>query len=164
MLKVVQISSDIVEIVHGIQLKAFMPLLEKYQDYDISPAMESLERTKEKIDSANTTAYMFQVDDTNVGWVRVMEVGENTYKISALCVLPEYQNGGIAQQSLKLIESYYPNAREWSLATIFQEKGNCYLYEKMGYVKVGELIPINERMSLVIYVKTCKLKDNEQLL
>jgi ribosomal protein S18 acetylase RimI-like enzyme len=164
MVKVVQISSDIVEIVHDIQVKAFMPLLEKYRDYDISPAMESLERAKEKIDNANTTAYMFQVNDTNVGWVRVMEVEEKTYKISALCVLPEYQNRGIAQEALKQIESYYPNAREWSLATIFQEKGNCHLYEKMGYVKVGELIPINERMSLVIYVKTCKLRSDEQLI
>lgn len=138
-----------------------MPLLEKYQDYDINPAMESLEQIKEKIDSVNTTAYMFQVNDTNVGWVRVTELEEKTYKISALCVLPKYQNRGIAQEALKQIESCYSNARKWSLVTIFQEKGNCHLYEKMGYVKVGELIPINERMSLVIYVKTCKLKDNE---
>lgn len=156
MLKVVEISSDIVQIVHDIQKKAFMPLLEKYQDYDINPAMESLQRTKEKIDSENTTAYMFQINDTNVGWVRVTELEEKTYKISALCVLPQYQNRGIAQEALKQIESYYPNAQKWSLATIFQEKGNCHLYEKMGYVKVGELIPINERMSLIIYVKSCK--------
>ncbi|MBU3113912.1 GNAT family N-acetyltransferase [Clostridium lacusfryxellense] len=160
MLKIFQISSDIVEIVHGIQMKAFIPLLEKYQDYDISPAMESLERTKMKIDKANTTSYMFKLNDTNVGWVRVMELEEKTYKISALCVLPEYHNRGIAQEALKQIESYYPNARKWSLDTIFQEKGNCHLYEKMGYVKFGELIPINERMSLVAYIKTCKLKDN----
>lgn len=32
MLKVVQISIDIVEIVHGIQKNAFMPLLEKYNE------------------------------------------------------------------------------------------------------------------------------------
>lgn len=86
------------------------------------------------------------------------------YKISALCVLPEYQNRGIAKEALKQIESYYPNARKWTLDTIFEEKGNCHLYEKMGYVKVGEVTLINERMSIVNYVKTCKLKDNENVI
>lgn len=114
-------------------------LLEKYQDYDISPAMESINRTKEKIDSPNTTAYIFQLDNINVGWVRVAEIEENIYRISALCVLPEYQNKGVAQEALKQIENYYPNAKKWSLHTILQEKGNCHLYEKIGYVQVGEV-------------------------
>lgn len=160
MLNVFKISSDIVEIVHNIQKKSFMPLLEKYQDYDISPAMESIERTKEKIDNPNTTAYMFQLDNVNVGFVRVAEIEEDTFRISALCVLPEYQNRGIAQEALTQIESYYPNAQKWSLHTILQEKGNCHLYEKMGYIQVGEVTPINERMSLVIYLKTCNLNGN----
>ena len=34
-----------------------------------------------------------------------------------------------------------------------QEKGNCYLYEKMGYVKTGEINPIKEGMDLVYYMK-----------
>ncbi|SDP64572.1 Acetyltransferase (GNAT) family protein [Clostridium gasigenes] len=79
-----------------------------------------------------------------------------TYKISALSVIPEYQNRGIAKEALKQIENYYPNASKWILDTIFQEKGNCHLYEKLGYVKVGELRLINERMTLVNYVKICK--------
>ncbi|MEG1256550.1 GNAT family N-acetyltransferase [Clostridium sp.] len=157
MLKVIQISSDIAHIVHDIQKKSFEPLLYKYHDYDVNPAMESVERIKEKIDRANTTAYIFQLNDINVGWVRVMELEEMTYKISVLCILPEYQNRGIAQEALKQIESYYPNARKWILDTIIQENGNCHLYEKLGYVKVGELRPINERMTLVNYIKICRL-------
>jgi ribosomal protein S18 acetylase RimI-like enzyme len=157
MLKVRQISSDIVDIVHNIQKKSFEPLLNKYHDYDVNPAMESAERIREKIDRDNTTAYIFQLNDINVGWVRVMELGDMIYKISALCVLPEYQNRGIAQEALKQIESYHPNAQKWILDTIFQEKGNCHLYEKLGYVKVGELKQINEKMSLVNYVKMCKV-------
>ncbi|MBB6716141.1 GNAT family N-acetyltransferase [Clostridium gasigenes] len=155
MLKVIQISSDIADIGHNIQKKSFEPLLDKYHDYDGNPAMESVQVIKAKIDRANTTAYIFQLNDINVGWVRVMSFGEMTYKISALCVLPEYQNRGIAKEALKQIESYYPNASKWILDTIFQEKGNCHLYEKLGYVKVGELRPINERMTLVNYIKIC---------
>jgi len=156
MLNVKQISSDSADIVHNIQKKSFKPLLNKYHDYDVNPAMESVELIREKIDRANTTAYIFQLNNINVGWVRVTELEDKIYKISALCVLPEYQNRGIAQETLKRIESYHSDARKWILSTIFQEKGNCHLYEKMGYVKVGELNQVNERMTLVSYEKICK--------
>lgn len=157
MLKVMQISSDIADIVHDIQKRSFKQLLDKYHDYDVNPAMESIDIVKEKMDRANTTAYIFKLNDVNVGWVRVTELAEVTYKISALCVLPEYQNRGIAQEALKQIESHYPKAQKWILDTILQEKGNCHLYEKLGYKKVGDLIPINEGMTLVSYEKICKI-------
>lgn len=152
-----QISSDIADIVHDIQKRSFKQLLDKYHDYDVNPAMESIYMVKEKMDRANTTAYIFKLNDVNVGWVRVTELAEVTYKISALCVLPEYQNRGIAQEALKQIESHYPKAQKWILDTILQEKGSCHLYEKLGYKKVGDLIPINERMTLVSYEKICKI-------
>lgn len=37
--------------------------------------------------------------------------------------------------------------------TIKQETGNCHLYEKYGFVRVGEDIVVNEKMTLVGYVK-----------
>ena len=157
MLKVMQISSDIADVVHAIQKRSFKQLLDKYHDYDVNPAMESIDMVKKKMDRANTTAYIFKLNDVNVGWVRVTELAKMTYKISALCVLPEYQNRGIAQEALKQIESYYPKAQKWILDTILQEKGNCHLYEKLGYKKVGDLILINERMTLVSYEKICKI-------
>ncbi|GAA0127546.1 GNAT family N-acetyltransferase [Clostridium sp. CTA-19] len=157
MIKVKKISGDVADVIYNIQRKSFEPLLNKYHDYDSSPAMESIERIREKIDRKNTTAYIFQLNDINVGYVRVMELEYMTYKISALCVLPEYQNKGIAQEGLKQIENYYYNAHKWILDTIFQEKGNCHLYEKLGYVKVGQLKQINERMTLINYEKVCKI-------
>ena len=41
----------------------------------------------------------------------------------------------------------------WELDTILQEKGNCHLYEKMGYRKTGKMEKVNERMTLVFYRK-----------
>ena len=32
----------------------------------------------------------------------------------------------------------------WELDTILQEKGNCHLYEKMGYKQTGETKVVNE--------------------
>lgn len=42
---------------------------------------------------------------------------------------------------------------EWRLDTIKQETGNCHLYEKCGFVRVGEEIVVNEKMTLVHYMK-----------
>lgn len=117
--------------------------------------MESIEQIIEKINRENTIAYIFQLNDINVGWVRIREVEVNIYKVSALCVLPEYQNRGIAQEALKQIERYHPNAHKWVLSTILQEEGNCYLYEKIGYVKTGEIEQINKNMIIIGYEKLC---------
>ena len=37
--------------------------------------------------------------------------------------------------------------------TILQEKGNLYLYEKLGYHQTGKIEHINERMDIVFYEK-----------
>lgn len=42
----------------------------------------------------------------------------------------------------------YPNTIEWRLDTIKQETGNCHLYEKCGFVRVGGDIVVNEKMKL----------------
>ena len=41
----------------------------------------------------------------------------------------------------------------WKLDTILQEKGNCYLYEKLGYHKTGKTEIINDKMTIVFYEK-----------
>ena len=43
------------------------------------------------------------------------------------------------------------NTIEWRLDTIKQETGNCHLYEKCGFVRTGEDIVVNEKMTLVDY-------------
>ena len=42
----------------------------------------------------------------------------------------------------------------WALDTIFQEVGNCYLYEKLGYRQTGHLTPIKKGMTIVDYIKS----------
>jgi len=45
----------------------------------------------------------------------------------------------------------YPDVTTWKLETIKEEPANCYLYEKCGFVRVGEDKVINEKMTLVDY-------------
>lgn len=40
-----------------------------------------------------------------------------------------------------------------------QAKGNCHLYEKCGFVRVGEEHIVNEFMTLIDYEKSVKSDD-----
>ena len=148
------------ESLHRLQVEAFMPLYEKYQDDDTSPAKESLKRVTEKIIEENSDFYFIVFRGEKVGGVRVRwhqgkKVHENVNWISPIFIIPKFQNKGIASMVIEQLFDIYPNTIEWRLDTIKQETGNCHLYEKCGFVRVGEDIVVNEKMTLVGYVKNC---------
>ena len=59
---------------------------------------------------------------------------------------------GIAQEAIKICEEIH-GKNNWELSTILQEKGNCYLYEKLGYSSTGKTQVINDRLTLIFYKK-----------
>lgn len=71
-------------------------------------------------------------------------------------ILSEYQGKGIAQKAITLVEEMFPKAISWELATILEEKRNCYLYEKMGYKKTGVKKKLNENATLIFYKKVVR--------
>lgn len=148
------------ESLHRLQVEAFMPLYEKYQDDDTSPVRESLKRVTEKIIEENSDFYFIVFRGEKVGGVRVRwhqgkKVYENVNWISPIFIIPKFQNKGIASTVIEQLFDIYPDTIEWRLDTIKQERGNCHLYEKCGFVRVGEDIVVNEKMTLVDYVKSC---------
>ena len=144
--------SDI-ETVFRIQRTAYKPLYEQYQD-DISPYLESKETVLRKYSKEGTYGYIFAVNGVLVGAVRIIVYKEDkSGKVSALCVLPQYQGRGIAQQALLKIEELHGDIERWFLDTIQEEAGNCHLYEKLGYRKTGKTEVINDKMTLVYYEK-----------
>ena len=134
------------------QVRAFEPLLRKYQDDSTNPACESLEKVTARFRHPCTDYYLVYADGDPVGGVRVVRREGGRCRISPLFVVPEYQGRGIAQAVLRQLEALYPEV-QWELNTILQETGNCHLYEKMGYRRTGEYEKINERMTLVYYRK-----------
>lgn len=139
---------------HAMQVKAFKALLEKYQDFDTSPANESVEKVEARLKQDFTFYYFICIGQQKVGAIRIVdkkEVGKNK-RISPLFILPEFQGKGIAQQVIRLCEEKHGN-ENWELETILQERGNCHLYEKMGYRQTGKTEIINERLTLVFYEK-----------
>jgi GNAT superfamily N-acetyltransferase len=66
--------------------------------------------------------------------------------------MKEFRGKGLAQKTFEEIEKIH-GSDNWSLDTILQETGNCYLYEKLGYKKTGVTEKINDRMDIVYYEK-----------
>lgn len=139
--------------IHMMQKKAFSELLERYQDYNTNPGNDTLEKVISKLNRVDTEYYFIELDGLKVGVVHIKQLEPNIMNLKTLYVLPQYQGKGIAQQAMKLIESIHSEVIEWRLDTILQEKGNCHLYEKMGYVQTGEIQNIKDGMDLVFYSK-----------
>ena len=139
---------------YDMQVESFMPLYEKYRD-DGSPAIETFERVQARAAQLWRRYYFILKDGARVGAVNIAvrtdEEGGVTHWISPLFVLPRYQGLGIGWAAIQHAFRLYPDAVCWRLDTILQEPGNCHLYEKCGFVRVGEPHPVNERMTLVDY-------------
>lgn len=134
-----------------LQKTIFKPLLLKYQDRDFSPATQSMERFERRFHIGDY--YKIFYIDNLVGSIFVFEKSPGIMKLHIMNILEEYQNKGIAQEVMKRIETLYPQAERWELETILTEKRNCHLYEKMGYITTEETRQINDKLTLIDYVK-----------
>lgn len=144
---------DEASVIHQMQIKAFMPLLNKYQDFDTSPASETVGRIIDRLKQSFTDYYIIKNSNTIVGAIRIVRKANKTYRVSPVFILPEHQGKGIAQKVFSMIEELYNDAIAWELDTVLQEQGNCYLYEKLGYQRTGEVKEINDKMTIVCYEK-----------
>ncbi|NEU63976.1 GNAT family N-acetyltransferase [Paenibacillus sp. ALJ109b] len=140
-------------IIHEMQIKAFMPLLNKYKDYETSPANQTVEQIEDRINQSYTDYYLIREANIPVGAIRIVKKENKIYRVSPVFILPDYQGRGIAQRVFSMIEDRYSDARIWELATILEEQRNCYLYEKLGYRQKGDPKQINDKMTIVIYEK-----------
>lgn len=152
--KLVRIGVEEAETLWSMQVRAFADLYAKYQDTETSPAAESVDKIRMRLNQSFTYYYYISADGATAGAIRVVDKQEKgqAKRISPIFILPEYRNRGLAQKAMQLAEELHGSS-DWELDTILQEKGNCYLYEKMGYRQTGETEAINEKMTLVYYKK-----------
>ena len=135
------------------QVEAFQGLLERYQDHDTNPAAESAERLLERYEQPGSVYYFIMDGEEKVGVIRVIDRRDGSRKrISPIWIMPAYRGHGYAQQAIRKAEELH-GPYNWCLDTILQEKGNLYLYEKMGYHQTGRVERINDRMDIVFYEK-----------
>lgn len=136
------------------QVEAFGALYQKYQDTETSPAAEPMDRVLERLLQPTTYYYFIEQDGEYVGALRVVDLkdGVTAKRISPIFVMEKYRNQGIAQAAIAKAEEIH-GSHHWELDTILEEKGNCHLYEKLGYVKTGETAKVNDRLTVVFYEK-----------
>ena len=152
-MKLIRANINDCEKIWEMQKEAFADLLEKYQDYETSPANEPVEKIKAKLLDSFTYFYFIYDDDALVGAVRVVHRNDGSRKrIAPIFIMKEFRSKGLAQKTFEEIEKIH-GSDNWSLDTILQETGNCYLYEKLGYKKTGVTEKINDRMDIVYYEK-----------
>ncbi|MEK3685963.1 GNAT family N-acetyltransferase [Paenibacillus sp. FSL R10-2736] len=140
-------------VIHEMQTRAFLPLLEKYQDHHTNPANETVDSTVERINQAHADNYIIRYSGEAVGAIRVVRKENAVFRVGRIFIQPEYQGLGIAQRVFALIEQIYSEAKVWELDTVMQEERNCYLYEKLGYRRTGETKEINDKLTLCFYEK-----------
>lgn len=136
------------------QKEAFAQLYAKYQDTKTSPANEKLEDILFRFNQPETTYYFITAESVKVGVIRIVDSkdGVTRKRISQVFIMPKYRNKGYAQQAIAEAERVH-GEQHWKLDTIMQEKGNCYLYEKLGYHQTGKIEQINDKMTIVYYEK-----------
>ena len=153
-IKLITAKHEDIGIILQMQKEAFSELYAKYQDSETSPATEEYKDILFRFIQPETTYSFITANDEKVGVIRVVDHKDGTTRkrISPIFIMPEYRNKGYAQQAIKEAERIH-GKQHWKLDTILQEKGNCYLYEKLGYHQTGKTEQINERMTIVFYEK-----------
>ncbi len=152
--KLVRIGIQDAEKLWKMQVKVFDDLYKKYQDTETSPAAEGIDKIRMRLNQTFTYYYFIEVDDITVGAIRVVDKKEveKAKRISPIFIMNEYRNKGYAQKAIQLVEEIH-GSLHWELDTILQEKGNCYLYEKLGYRQTEKTEKINDKLTLVFYRK-----------
>ena len=146
-------ASEDLEKIWKMQVEAFAGLLEKYKDYELSPAAEGIDKIEARFAQEGSAYYFIVAEGADVGVIRIVDRKDGTRKrISPLWIMPSYRGRGYAQDAIRAAEDIC-GTHHWELDTILQEKGNLHLYEKMGYHQTGKTARINDRMDIVFYEK-----------
>lgn len=153
-IKLLRAGAEDAEQIHKMQIESFKELLDKYQDFDTNPGNETVHRVLQRLKQRFTYYYFICLGEQKVGAIRIidrMEEGRNK-RISPVFVMPAFRGRGIAKEAIRLCEEIH-GKEHWELDTILQEKGNCHLYEKMGYHQTGRTEKVNDKLTLVFYEK-----------
>ena len=129
-----------------ISMSAFKQNFERYGHYP--PGIESIQWHQDKI--KNDIYYKILYDSRIVGGVYLKLYPNNEMKIEYLFLRPEYHGRKIGAKVMTLIEEKHKEIKKWFLFTPFKDFHNHHFYEKLGYLKVGEMKP-DERSDFKLF-------------
>ncbi|MBI5826907.1 MAG: GNAT family N-acetyltransferase [Deltaproteobacteria bacterium] len=128
-MKILQATISDAEEILGLQKLAYRIEAERYNDYSITPLMQTLEAIKNQFEDH---LFLKAVSENMIiGSVRAHEENGTCY-ITRLAVYPEMQNRGIGTALMEEIEKYY-NPVRFELFVGTKSENNIHLYKKLGY-------------------------------
>jgi len=133
-----------------LQKLAYQSEAEIYNDYNISPLIQTLEEMKDEF--RDKFFLKAVVNGKIIGSVRAF-VKEETCYIGRLIVHPDFQNQGTGTKLMDKIERLFSNVKRFELFTGHKSKTNIYLYQKLGY-RIFRTEKITENLDIVYLEKT----------
>jgi ribosomal protein S18 acetylase RimI-like enzyme len=76
--------------------------------------------------------------DRVIGSFFLVNRGEAHYSLESFCILPECQGKGFGYKTLELMVREHPEVKKWSLGSFKKSKRIWKLYEKFGFIRIGE--------------------------
>ncbi|WP_342426685.1 N-acetyltransferase [Paenibacillus sp. FSL L8-0158] len=70
--------------IHEMQMKSFTPLLNIYQDFETSPANETVEQITARLSQSFTDYYIIKLSEVDVGAIRIVRKENKIYRISPI--------------------------------------------------------------------------------
>ncbi len=139
-------SSDAI-ILKEISISAFKNAFEKYGSYPTG--IESVDWHKEEIGKGNSHKIKF--NNEIVGGIYLIPHSNNGMEIKCFFISPKFHNNKIGFTVMSLIEDRYKNIKRYFLVTPYKEYKNHYFYEKIGYMKFGELSVPNKNKDFKLF-------------
>lgn len=140
-------NGDLEEIL-SLQKLAYQENARRYNDYKISPLMDTIEDLKKE--SKSKIILKVVQDRKIVGSVRAYEK-DGTCFIGKLIVHPDYQNRGIGKKLVEAIEKCFRGVR-YELFTGHLDEKNLMFYGKLGY-KIFKTESVSEELKFVYMEK-----------
>lgn len=124
------------------------------EDFDKYGECPAYEEKLEVMINAIESIQVYKIVSNNaiIGDIIVRKIEERKYYLRVLCVHKDYQNLGIGRKAIEFIELENPDAIEWTLITPEKSIRNRYLYEKVGYRNIGEVVH-SDCLTLIQYKK-----------
>jgi RimJ/RimL family protein N-acetyltransferase len=141
---------DEIEDLLAIQKEVFAEDYALYEDHDSTPVNETTEKLIENIE--RFFHFTIWLDNDIIGAIDIRPLDDKRLRLSKLFLRNEYQNKGLGSKIIQLMESEFPLIKDWSLYTPYLNNRNHHFYEKLGYIKIGE-VQVTEKLQLFKYEK-----------
>jgi len=114
------------------------------------PGYDSLDVLLAHIQTDDT--YKIEADGHIVGGMVIFDRGEGRCHLDVIFIDPDYHDRGIGTRAMHYLDEHYA-ARLWTLDTPTWAVRNQHFYEKLGFIKVGEVQYEDDDTPLFAYEK-----------